>query len=52
MIVVFSMLTSIPYALSYVGEILKFTAGATHEANVINESKLGMGLPPMEIDVF
>ncbi|KAH3826925.1 hypothetical protein DPMN_128852 [Dreissena polymorpha] len=42
----FSMLTSIPYdpvlSLS-VGEILKFTAGATHEVNVLSESQVGDG---------
>ena len=41
----FSVLTSIPYApaLSYVGEIFKFTAEATHEVNVISESQVGNG---------
>ncbi|KAH3785612.1 hypothetical protein DPMN_163705 [Dreissena polymorpha] len=45
-----SVMTSNPYAhalscsfIEFVGEILKFTAGTTHEVNVINEYRVGYG---------
>ncbi|KAH3815472.1 hypothetical protein DPMN_143995 [Dreissena polymorpha] len=38
--------------LFHVGEILKFTAGATLEVNLISESQVGDGSSTEEIEVW
>ena len=55
MILLFSVLTSIPYAtalsMSLLVRSLKFTIAATNMINVIANHRLHMGLAPMEMDI-